>query len=141
MKLFNFFKSKNTELPKEDWTTLFPKEMVEGLLNEIRSNPQACNTNEIAQGIGEFGLEKTNPIPTYGIPSNEEYLQSLRTLNGEVLRFRRTGSIEVENINKRIDEYEIFNFQGETVAFIYLSPYHWRTSKKSPKGFYIKGGT
>ncbi len=141
MGFFDFFKSKKPEPPKEDWTTIFPKEMVDGLLNEIKGNPQACKTDEIPQGIGEFGLEKTNPIPTYGIPENEIYLQSLRTLNGEVLRYRRTGSIEVENINKRVDEYEIFNFQGETIAFIYISPYHWTTSKKSPVGFYVKGGS
>ena len=141
MGFFDFFKSKKPEPPKEDWTNLFPKEMVDGLLNEIKSNPQACRADEIPQGIGEFGLEKTNPIPTYGIPENETYLHSLRTSNGEVLRYRRTGSIEVENINKRVDEYEIFNFQGETIAFIYLSPYHWATSKKSPVGFYVKGGS
>lgn len=141
MGFFDFFKSKKPEPPKEDWTTIFPKEMVDGLLNEIRSNPQACRADEIPQGYGEFGLEKTNPIPTFGIPNNEEYLHSLRTLNGEVLRFRRTGSIEVENINKRVDEYEIFNYQGETIAFIYISPYHWTTSKKSPVGFYAKGGS
>ncbi|MBK9320158.1 MAG: hypothetical protein IPM91_16070 [Bacteroidetes bacterium] len=109
--------------------------MVDLLLNEIKSNHQACRVDEIPQGIGEFGLEKTNPIPTYGIPENETYLRSLRTLNGEVLRYRRTGSIEVENINKRVDEYEIFNFQGETIAFIYLSPYHWTTSKNLQSGF------
>jgi hypothetical protein len=141
MGLFDFFKSKKPEPPKEDWTTIFPKEMVDGLLNEIKSNPQACRADEIPQGFGEFGLEKTNPIPTFGIPNNEEYLHSLRTLSGEVLRYRRTGSIEVVNINKRVDEYEIFNYQGETIAFIYISPSHWTTSKKSPVGFYIKGGS
>lgn len=141
MGFFDFFKPKKVEPPQEDWTTMFPKEIVDGLLDEIKSNPQACRTDEISQGIGEFGLEKTNPIPVYGIPSNESYLQSLRTSNGEVLRYRRTGSIEVDNINKRVDEYEIFNFQGETIAFIYISPYHWTTSKKSPIGFYFKGGS
>jgi hypothetical protein len=139
MGFFDFFKSKKPDSPKEDWTNLFPKEIVDGLLSEIKNNPQACWTDKIPQGIGEFGLEKTNPIPTYGIPENEAYLHSLRTSNGEVLRYRRTGSIEVDNINNSVDEYEIFNFQGETIAFIYISPYHWTTSKKSPIGFYVLG--
>lgn len=142
MGIFSFLKSKKEVEPVEvDWVEQLPKEFAEQLLNEIKTNPQACKTDEISQGIGEFGLQKTNPIPTYGIPSNETYLHRLRTLNGEVLRYRRTGSIEVENINKRVDEYEIFNFAGETIAFLYLSPYHWTTSQKSPIGFYIKGGS
>jgi hypothetical protein len=141
MGFFDFFKLKKTEPPNKDWTAIFPKEMVDGLLTEIKGNPQACKADEIPQGIGEFGLEKTNPIPTFGIPENETYLHSLRTLNGKVLSYRRTGSIEVENINKRVDEYEVFNFKGETIAFIYISPYHWTTSKKSPVGFYMKGGS
>jgi hypothetical protein len=58
MGIFDFFKSKKPELPKEDWTTIFPKEIVDGLLNEIRNNPQACRADDIPQGIGEFGLEK-----------------------------------------------------------------------------------
>lgn len=141
MGLFDFFKPKKTETSEEDWTKVLPKEVVDSFLNEINTNPQASSTDEISHGFGEFGLEKTNPIPTFGIPSNEEYLRRLRTANGEVIRFRRTGSIRVDNINKAVDEYEIFNFQGETIAFLYISPYHWATSKKSPIGFYIKGGT
>ena len=132
---------KKKEAPKQDWTSMLPKELADGLINEIKNNPQACHCDVIPQGVGEFGLEKTNPVPTFGIPSNEEYLHGLRTLNGEVLRYRRTGSITVENIEKRVDEYEIFNYQGETIAFIYISPYHWATSKKSPIGFYIKGSS
>ena len=108
-------------------------------LSEINSNPQASKSDIILGGIGEFGLEKTNPIPTYGIPSKTAYLNSLRTSNGERIGYRRTGSFEVENIVKPIDEYEIFNFQGETIAFLYFSAYHWKTSIKSPLGFYLFG--
>lgn len=139
MGLFDFLKIKKSNQLKEDWTKTFPKEIVEKFLSEIKDNSQACRIDEIPDGIGEFGLEKTNPIPTYGIPSSQEYLHSLRTINGEVLRYRRTGSINVDNINKPVDEYEIFNFQGETIAFIYISPYHWATSSKPPIGFYVKG--
>ena len=84
MSFFDFFKFKKPEPPKEDWTTIFPKEVVDGLLNEIKSNPQACRADEIPQGIGEFGLEKTNPIPTYGIPENEKaIIVAMKIENGE----------------------------------------------------------
>jgi hypothetical protein len=139
MGIFDIFKRKKVEIPKSDWTTWMPKEYTDDLLNFIKTNSQACQSDEIQQGFGEYGLEKTNPIPTYGIPSNETYLQSLRTSNGEVLRYRRNGGIEVDNIEKRVDEYEIYNFSGEIIAYLYLSPYHWQTSSKAPIGFYFKG--
>jgi hypothetical protein len=134
MGIFNFFKKEEKE---NDWISKIPKNIAEIILQDIKTNPQACSVDEIPQGYGKFGLEKTNPIPVYGVPSNETYLTSLRTKNGERLRWRRVGSIEISNIVKPIDEYEIFNAEGNTIAFIYLSPYHWKTSKKAPEGFKI----
>lgn len=139
MGLFDFFRSKPPIQLSFDWTKVVPKEFVDWHLSEINSNSQATKSDIILAGIGEFGLEKTNPIPTYGIPSKTAYLNSLRTRNGERIGYRRTGSFEVENIFKPVDEYEIFNFQGETIAFLYFSAYHWKTSIKSPLGFYLFG--
>lgn len=124
---------------KPDWFNFVPEEIKLLFIEEIENNPQCCELDEVPQGIGEFGLEKTNPIPTYGLPENETYLRNLRTSNRELLRYRRTGSFEVENISNPIDEYEIFNAIGDTVAFLYFSPYHKKTSEKSPQGFYLKG--
>jgi hypothetical protein len=139
MGLFDFLMSKPPIQLNFDWTKVVPKEYVDWHLSEINSNPQATKTDIIFNGNGEFGLEKTNPIPTYGIPSKTAYLNSLRTCNGERIGYRRTGSFIVENIVKPIDEYEIFNFEGETIAFLYFSAYHWKTSIKSPLGFYLYG--
>lgn len=141
MGFLDFFKFKKNKVVNPDWITSMPKEMVDSFLSRIGDNPQATRKDIISEGIGEFGLEKTNPIPTFGIPEKENYLRSLRTSNGEQLRYRRTGSIEVENIKHPVDEYEIFNYQGETIAFLYISAYHWRTSQKSPIGFYVVGGS
>jgi hypothetical protein len=139
MGLFNFFKKVNKESVSSDWTNEFPKDIVERLLAEIKENKQATSENFIKEGFGEFGLEKTNPIPAFGIPSNDKYLKLLRSNNDEILSYRRTGSILVENISKKVDEYEVFNLKGDTIAFIYISPYHWKTSQQAPVGFYLKG--
>ncbi len=139
MGLFDFLYSKPPIQLSFDWTKVVPKEFVDWHLSEINSNPQATKSDIIFDGFGEFGLEKTNPIPTYGIPSKTAYLNSLRTRNGDRIGYRRTGSFEVENIEKPVDEYEVFNFQGETIAFLYFSAYHWKTSIKSPIGFYLFG--
>jgi hypothetical protein len=138
MGIFDFFNKKPSGESKPSWYSKVPKQIADTLWNEIISNPQCCNSDQINEGMGEFGLENTNPVPVAGIPENEIYLNSLRNLNGEILRYRRTGSTEVANIKKPVDEYEIFNIKGDTVGFIYISPYHLKTSTKAPKGYRIK---
>ena len=132
MGLFDIFKKEDKE---PEWVSNMPKEIISMFLKEIKSNPQACNQDEIPQGIGQFGFDKTNPIPVYGLPMNEQYLTSLRTMNGERIRWRRIRSLEISHINKPIDEYEIFNLKGDTMTLLYISPYHLKTSKKAPEGF------
>ena len=107
------------------------------MTENIKNNPQACLTDEIPEGIGEFGLEVTNPIPIHGINSNKEYLSRLRTQNGEKVRFQRLGSTKAKNIQMPIDKYSIRDSNKEEIAILFLSPYHWKTSMKSPKGFQL----
>lgn len=139
MSLFNFFKKKTSKVEFKDWTKIAPKEFVDQILSEIKKNPQATKEDVILSGYGEFGLERTNPIPTFGIPSKEYYLQKLRTSDKRRLRYRRVGSINVENIYNPVDEYELFNLNGETIAFLYFSAYHLSTSTRAPFGFYFEG--
>ena len=116
-----------------------PLELDENLLvmvvQGIVSNPQASDKPSIKEGKGEFGLSKTNPIPVYGIPSNEIYLKQLKTNLGGKITWKRKGSIKVKGIEKEIDEYLIYDEKGKKIATFFISPYHWKTSKKLPKGF------
>ena len=136
MGLFDFFKKQPNEA---DWMSMLPKEFADALLMEIKNNPQACNLDEIPQGVGRFGLVPTNPVPVYGIPSSQIYLHKLRDRAGERLRWRRNGSFDVNNIAKKVDEYEIYDFSGDVLTTIYISPYHWKTSSKAPAGFKYVG--
>lgn len=137
MGLFDIFRKKPAA-KEADWIHRLPPEHAKALLAEIKSNPQACSLDEIPQGSGPFGIAATNPVPVYGIPSNETYLQRLRDSAGERLRWRRTRSVNIANIVKAVDEYEIFDFQGNVVTNIYISPYHWKTSDKPVHGFSIR---
>ena len=101
----------------------------------IASNPQASDKPIIKEGKGEFGLSKTNPIPVYGIPSNEIYLNQLKTDSGGKITWKRKGSIKVKGIEKEIDEYLIYDEKSKKIATFFISPYHWKTSNKIPKGF------
>jgi len=124
--------------PKElDWASMMPKEFAQLIVQQIKSNPQATVTNEIYGAVGEFGLEPSNPVPVYGVPSNEVYLGRLRTLDGMPIKWNRVGSMQHENINEPIDNYNVFDSKGNKIANIYISPYHLHTSLKAPKGFKI----
>ncbi len=112
MGIFDFFKKKATQ---ENFNSNIPKILLDLALSQIKSNPQACNSDEISQGIGEFGLVSTNPVPVRGIPYNEYYLNRLRTPDGKKLNYRRNGSMDAANINMPIDEYEIYNATGDGV--------------------------
>ena len=131
IKLFS--NSKTTKLP--EYFNMYPDEMRTIILDEIYSNPQKCSEDEIPQGVGEFGLEITNPIPTFGVPANEIYLNKLLLPNGLKPRWRRIGSTSTFSITKSIDMYEIFDNKGETVCTLYINPYHLKISNKIPKGF------
>jgi len=117
-----------------------PKEMKELFFSELKTNPQACDTDEIPNTIGQFGLSPTNPVPVHFIPSNDIYLGRLRTTDGQPIKWERDGSLSIPNIEKSVDNYKIFDNTGKFLTHIYISPYHKKTSKKAPKGFEIVGG-
>jgi hypothetical protein len=124
--------------PKElDWASMMPKEFAQLCLQQIKSNPQATVTDEIYGTVGEFGLDPSNPVPVYGVPSNEVYLGRLRTLDGMPVKWERVGSMQHDSIYELIDNYNIFNSTGNKITNIYISPYHLHTSLKAPKGFKI----
>ena len=129
MGLFDFLKPKKEQSKAE----LF----VDAMLEYIQKNPQACSSDEIQQGTGEFGLEITNPVPVKSILGNEIYLERLRTTDGDSITWKRDGSREINLIWGNIDVYNIFDSHGDIISTIYISPYHRKISDKAPKGFKI----
>ncbi len=97
-------------------------------------NAGGCTTDEIPNGIGEFGLEPTNPIPTNTVYGSILYLGGLRAPDGTVVNNKRLGSVGADNIKKPIDKYLITHKNGNEFAIIYISPYQAINSKKSPAG-------
>ena len=149
MGLFDFFKKKEK------------KSVMHDMIGS--SNPNACKCDEIPQGFGKFGLEKTNPIPIYGIDKIPVYMDQLRykytsqkgTIMYYPIQYKRTidsdttelgtpiseasdldGSTSAENIGDYIDVYNIYSFDGNRkLAKIYIHTYHFKTSVKVPEGF------
>lgn len=117
------------------WMWLGSRAAADFSLTEIAQNPQAVATDEIPEGTGRFGLDRTNPIPVYGIAASTIYLSWLYLSNGSKITWKRQGAVMAENINKPVDVYEVFDQQQQPAGKLYISPYHKKISNKVPEGF------
>ena len=170
MGLFDFLKGKSQEERK---TEKFNKIRILSNIQEVRSvmhemiissehDDSFADVNP--KGFGEFGLDKTNPIPVYGIDNIPAYLDKLRyeynSISGSSTKtynpvtFQRTfdsdetsigsrkpldepiaTSTSASNIKGHIDVYNLYSFGGNKLAKIYINCYSLKTSNKVPNGF------
>lgn len=130
---------KKSSLLSEIMNSEFFKTMQKVTEMTINNNTQATELDEIPEGIGRYGLEKTNPIPVRGVMGNTAYLAKIRTKEGVKVKYNRTGSTSAKNINMPIDVYEI-SADGKFLDTFYLSPYHKKNSEKAPEGYDIDLG-
>lgn len=96
-----------------------------------------CDADELPGASGEFGLSPSNPIPTKTILGSTNYLERLRTSDGEKVLFERIGSFSSEVTAHPVDGYAIKLPGGADLATLYLSPYQKRNSGKVPRGFIL----
>lgn len=103
---------------------------------------EGFDDDEIPFAEGDFGKCNTNPIPTKGIVSNDSYLEQIKTIKGDTIKWQRIKSEEskIEQIKGPIDIYEITTEDGQKIEEFYLSPYNKKTSNKAPAGFIIEKG-
>lgn len=102
---------------------------------QVESRKDGVDTDDIPKGYGPYGLCKTNPVPTRGIPGSNEYLAQLRTQDGRSIESSRIGSTSAEDVTSgAIDMYSISS-GGVNLGTVYLCPYHKRNSGKAPEGF------
>ncbi len=104
-------------------------------IGAMKANVDSQPDNE---GDDDFGLVPEKPIFTFALKSvdgEEEYLDSLRTLSGEKIKYTRRGSTSAEGINGMIDIYDTFLPSGQPHKTIYINMYGAKTSNSAPKGF------
>jgi hypothetical protein len=100
----------------------------------MRAN--ALDVDELPGGIGEFGLESDNPIPTKSKLGSMQYLDSLLTEDGFEISYRRVGSFRSNPFpGTPVDGYTITRSDGKLLGMLYLCMYHKRNSQKAPSGF------
>lgn len=86
------------------------------------------------EGVGEFGLDVTNPIPVNTTVGNMMYLERLQTADGVKVSYERIGQMKAPNIPSVIDGYRIY-VRGKEIAKLYICPYNKKNSERAPKGF------
>lgn len=135
MGLFDSFKKRTSPAPDEA--------QVDGMLELLKVFNDSIQENGLdvdvlPNGQGEFGLEKTNPVPTNTAFGSDAYLKRLRTLDGKPIKFSRIGSFGVDLFpGQSIDGYSIESASGQKLSTLWLNMYHKRNSNKAPKGFYL----
>ena len=92
----------------------------------------------IPNGIGRFGYDATNPIPTSNVYASNAYLGRIRDKNGNPIRYERLGSASAPNIKNLIDRYRLTDASGNEICVLYISPYQKTISQKAPEGFTLK---
>ena len=107
----------------------------------VQANATSQPDNE---GNDDFGLVPENPIYTLAARSvygEEEYLDSLRTLDGQKIKYNRRGSMSVEGVHGMIDIYDTFLPSGDPYKTIYVNMYGAKKSTSVPCGFSLKEET
>jgi len=136
-KLLDKFKKRK---PKKKPKTFMEKfEQIDGM-KQLRDYYAVMNKNGTTEdvhpkGIGRFGYDVTNPIPTNNVFGSQAYLNRLRDKNGNHIAYERLGSTSAENIENPIDRYKITDSNGSDLGIIYISPYQQTISRKAPDGF------
>ncbi|MFZ4589400.1 MAG: tetratricopeptide repeat protein [Ignavibacteria bacterium] len=95
---------------------------------------KSTDQDEIPWGIGEFGYDRTNPIPVLTSSGHIPYFGQLLTMEGERVAYKRLGSTRAYNIEMPVDIYEISDSKG-FICQLYVSMYHKRNSEKAPRNF------
>ena len=109
------------------------------LASGIVEGQKAMEANKESQPHNEldadFGLVPQKPIYTVAIDEQEKYLKSLRTINGEPIKWNRRGSMSVDGVKGMVDVYDTYLPSGEEYKTLYINMYGAYNSTFAPKGF------
>ena len=114
------------------------------LIEAVKIMHEMANENttvegKVPGGYGEFGYDKTNPIPVRGIMGAPAYLNMLRTEKGYGIEYSRIGQAVAANIDNPIDMYEI-SVNGEYYCKLFFCGYYNSMSDIAPIEFKLEKG-
>lgn len=121
-------------IPEETLNAIL-KVQTDATVKAMEANRKTQPNNE---NDSDFGLVPEKPIYTLALMSVDgetEYLDKLHTVNGQKIKYKRRGSMNVDGINGLIDIYDTYLPSGQPYKTIYLNMYGAKTSTKIPAGF------
>jgi hypothetical protein len=170
MGLFDFLKPKSAEEKQREKFERVRSEIIikvqPSQMNDfiLMSDHDDSDLDENPNGIGRFGLDKTNPIPVNGLDNLDAYMDKIRykyvsQKNGNTtynpIIYARTSEndsqkigdpkpdgelmasgLNVDNIKGTIDVYNLYSIGNKLLGKIYINCYSLKTSNKIPEGFY-----
>jgi len=98
------------------------------------------DADEIPDSTGDFGKCETNPVPTKGIMGSREYLERLRNVKGDKIKWKKITALKPlkDKAGHPIDVYEIFTQDNEMSDLLFFAPYNKRISNKAPYGYTLE---
>ena len=123
MSFFDFCKKKKEKNSLDDFKKLTTNIYGDGV-----------STDTLPNAYGEFGWDKTNPIPVSSVLESYEYLEKLKFNDGMKVIYNRLGSFSSPICAHPIDGYRITHPNGKDIGVIYISPYQNKMSNLKPKG-------
>ena len=104
---------------------------VKQLMKQMVSLGPRCDT--IPNARGEFGYDKSNPIPVCYPNGQMEYLRSLRCKCGEQFDFSRIGNLGPGPDGHVVDGFELVCKTGKCQITLYMDMHHLGPSSLVPK--------
>lgn len=101
-------------------------------IEEVHEPPK--KVYDIPHEMDEYGYGPKNPIPTKSLSGTTEYLDSLKTLEGDHIEYKFLGKKVIPDVPTPIDEYAIMH-RGREIAILYFNANTMINSTRPPKGF------
>ena len=125
------------EITADETLAFLMQVQAEHTVEAMQANSQLQPQNE---SDSDFGLIPEKPIYTHALKSvdgEKEYLNDLRTVNGDKITYKRQGSMSMSGIHGMIDIYDTFLPSGQLYKTIYINMYGAKKSAKAPAGFVL----
>ena len=124
-------------------------DIAQAMIDDIEENSELSSASLMMQAMGvvgpkddvmpgacgEFGRNKTSPIPVNGIHSISIYLEKLSRKDGVGFSWDRVGSTSSNNISGMVDIYEIYDEDKVSIDTLYICAYSRKTTNLVPTGY------
>lgn len=138
------FCRRNPVVPKaaETISRQSAEKALAGFFAEVATEQaEFIKANRTAQTLNlddpEYGLVPEKPVYCRYVDGSKDYLNSLRTENGEKLEWNRRGSMYADGINGMVDIYDSTLPSGQAYKTVYINMYADSNPITMPKGFIL----